>query len=291
MTGRMKLAGVVLATILVFGLLFGTGRAMADSLPGDLLHTAKVFVEQTRLWMTHDPEKRADLSVGMTERRIDEFTTVYQQTGSVDDAAAKQAMHQITRTVQEMKHIPETEGSQLFNRMRTAIQERQQILVQAMGDRPDPEAEPMRKLFHKLEWARQELQPGAGEPDGQAERKREGTPPEEADMPDPADQPGPGPGPEATKGPGGPNDDTPGSQANEQPADSPGNDTPGQDPGNDTPGQEGNQEEPGPAGPGQESPGPGGAPDSPGNPSQPGGNQNHSQDPATNQDGGQKGKP
>jgi hypothetical protein len=270
MTSRMKLASALLAALLVFGLLLGAGQAMADSLPGEPLYAVKMFVEQARLRLTRDPEARGDLSVGMMERRLDEVTTLYKRDGNVDATAAKRATKQITQTMQEMKQIPETGGSQLFERLRQAIQERQRILVQIMGDRPD-EAEPMRELMRQMERARQELHPGAGQPDGQAERTREGTPPEEEEMPDPADQPGPGPGPEATKGPGGPNDDTPAEQ-------------PAGPPGDDKPGQEGNNDDPGPSDPGQPS-------DSPGNQSKPGGNKNHNQDPANSQDGSQKKKP
>jgi hypothetical protein len=270
MTRRMKLASALLATLLIFGLLLGAGQAMADSLPGEPLYAVKMFVEQVRMLITHDLQERGDLSVDMAERRVDEVVTLLQQNGNVDANTAKRATKQISQTMQEMRNIPETEGSQLFERMRQAMQEQQRILVQLMGDRPD-EAEPMRELMRKMEQARQELHPGTGDPDGQAERTREGTPPEEEEMPDPADQPGPGPGPEATKGPGGPNDDTPAQQ-------------PEGPPGDDQPGQEGNNDDPGPSDPGQPS-------DSPGNQSKPGGNKNQNQDPANSQDGSQKKKP
>ncbi|MGD8791027.1 MAG: DUF5667 domain-containing protein [Anaerolineae bacterium] len=269
MTRRIKLASALLAALLLFGLLLGTGQAMADSLPGEPLYAVKMFVEQVRMRLTRDPQERGDLSVDMAERRMDEVATIYQRDGNVDANTAKRATEQISQTMQEMRNIPEAEGSQLFERLRQTIQEQQRILVQLMGDRPD-EAEPMRELMRQMERARQELHPGEGEPDGQAERAREGTPPEEEEMPDPADQPGPGPGPEATKGPGGPNNDPPAQQ-------------PQGPPGDDKPGKEGNNDDPGPSDPGQPS-------DSPGNPSKPGGNNNQNQDPANSQDGSQKKK-
>jgi hypothetical protein len=56
--GNFRLAGALLAAVLIMGLAF-VGRAAADSLPGTPLYGLKLVVEQARMALTTDAEHSA----------------------------------------------------------------------------------------------------------------------------------------------------------------------------------------------------------------------------------------
>lgn len=268
-THRLRLAGALIAAVLVMGLVFGVGQAAASSLPGGPLYDLKLFTEETRLSWTHNPTTRAELAVHLMETRLDEIVALLEQGRAVDEATVARAKEQLSRAVQAINQAEGQAALQAAQRLMTALQERQQEMVQTARSLSELEQEPLRELLREMDRLRQELHSGDGEPSGPQNRERQGTPATAPSLPEPTKQPGPGPqpsdrpvgptatgapefgpspqatdwpaGPQATDGPAGPQatdrpqgpkpTEEPSSGPEPQPTDKPADPKPTRDPG------------------------------------------------------------
>jgi hypothetical protein len=194
-THRLRLAGALIAAVLVMGLVFGAGQAAANSLPGALFYNFKLFAEETRLNWTSNPTARVELSVHLMEERLDEIVALLGQGRSIDEATAARAKEQLSRAVQAINEAGDQTALQAGQRLMTLLQEREQVLAQAARSLSGPEQEPLRELLQEMERLRQELRTGQEEPSGPQNRQRQGTPPTAPPIPEATEQPGPGPQP------------------------------------------------------------------------------------------------
>ncbi|MFN2166547.1 MAG: DUF5667 domain-containing protein, partial [Anaerolineae bacterium] len=252
-TGVMKLGTALLALVLVVGLTFGASQAAAGSLPGEPLYGLKLAVEETRLALTSDLEAQAALNLVLAEERLDEVTALLEQGQPVGAETT-------ARVEQQLQAAFDAAPAHMLEGLAVAIQQRQRTMEQLAGDAPD---EPLQQLIREMERVRQEAHAGQGDPQGEQQRLRQGTPADPTVMPPGADhtpgpagpkatdQPGPGPaGPQPTDQPGtgpGPNPSYTPEPAGPQPTDQPGP-GPTQSPspgGGDAPGEPHPSQQPG----------------------------------------------
>ena len=71
--GVLGFGTALVALVLVLGLVFGAGQALAGGLPGGPLYGLKLGFEGVRLALTTDPQARANLSLALAEERLDEI--------------------------------------------------------------------------------------------------------------------------------------------------------------------------------------------------------------------------
>ena len=102
---RFKLAGALIATLLVFGMVFGAGQAAAASLPGEPLYGLKLAAEQARMELTTDPEAKAELAAELAENRLGEITQMVASGKEVDRETAFAAQQQMSLAFQAVNQV------------------------------------------------------------------------------------------------------------------------------------------------------------------------------------------
>ncbi|MGD9047393.1 MAG: DUF5667 domain-containing protein, partial [Anaerolineae bacterium] len=281
----MRLAGALVAMVLVLGLIFGAGYAAADSLPGEPLYALKLATELARRQWTANPEARADLNTTLAAERLDEITGLLEQQRAVDEPVTNRAKEQLAQALLAIHQLEGQAALRASQRLSDTLQVREQALKLAASTVPQAEQEPVLELLREMNRIRQELRPGQGEPNQEQPRQQPGAPPTMPAAPEPSGQPGrnpqqdgrsagqepasgpdSGPGPRVEEGPARPQQPEadpgsgPGSQPDEDPGSGPGP-QPDADPGSGSGAQP--DEDPG-SGPGPQpgaDPGSGSQPD------------------------------
>jgi hypothetical protein len=301
MSRSLRWVSVAVATLLIFGMIFGTGQAMAASLPGGPLYDFKLAAEEVRLALATAPVSEAELNWDLAQERLDEIEALVQKNRPIDEATAARVQQRLQEALKAAQSVEGEAGQQIQYQLAQNLQQRQQTMTQLMTQGAEPQnREQLQNIVRVMVQVRERAHAGAGDMQGVGERNEYGEPsepPEEPGIsrtPGPPEQPGagepgsaepsgPAPGSPAQFGPGGQDaDDQPGSGP--QPWDTP----PGEEPGGPKGPSDGDQPEPGPgepqptSGPGEpggpnatgDQPGPGpGEPqpgDGPGEPSSPG---------------------
>jgi hypothetical protein len=210
MLGTVKLATALVSVVIVFGLLLGVGQAMAASLPGESLYDLKLAAEEARLALTSDPQARANLSLALAERRLDEVAALAERNRMVDEPMGKRVEQQLRAALQAAVQVEDPAAAPVLQRLATAIQQRERTMSRLMERLQDQDQLRMQQIVRLMEQVRQEAQAGQGDPAGLRERLRQGTPPVPPASPGASctpslhQTPSQGPGPQATQGPVGP---------------------------------------------------------------------------------------
>ncbi len=229
--GNFRLAGALLAAVLIMGLAF-VGRAAADSLPGTPLYGLKLVVEQARMGLTTDAEHRAELAASVAQERLQEIATLLEQGQAIDGAATSRATAQLASALAAAKQLQDVQALRARERLLTLLQTEQEWMLRAMSELPEAEQLVLQELLREMERVRQELHTGQGAPSGEQNRMRLGTPQDPAGLPGPSEPPtrtkpaedtGPGPGSQPSEPPSGPKPPEdggpgPGSDPSEPPA-------------------------------------------------------------------------
>jgi hypothetical protein len=188
---RLKLAGALIAALLVFGLVFGVGQAAAASLPGAPLYGLKLTAEQARLELTSDPEAKAELAADLAETRMSEIARMMNAGKTVDGPTAHQAQQQLSQAFQAIHQVSGEGQLKARHRLMNTIQNQHRVMALAVNGVPDQQQEPVRTLLRSMEWVRNELHTGEGEASGVQTRQQLGDP-DYPELTDPSAQPGPG---------------------------------------------------------------------------------------------------
>ncbi|MCF7804664.1 MAG: DUF5667 domain-containing protein [Candidatus Marinimicrobia bacterium] len=75
----------VSAVLVVVVLFIGLSTASADSVPGDLLYPIKQLTESIQIAFTFNEEDAAELRLTFSEKRLEELSQVYRETGEVNE--------------------------------------------------------------------------------------------------------------------------------------------------------------------------------------------------------------
>ena len=171
---RMKLAGALIAALLVFGMVFGVGQAAAASLPGGPLYGLKLTAEQARVGLTSDPEAKAELAAELAENRLDEIGRMMAAGKTVDGATAHKAQQQVSVAYQAMHQVNGEEQLQARHRLTNMIQNQQRVMALEVNGVSRQQQEPVRTLLRSMERVRAELHTGEGEASGEQTRTAPG---------------------------------------------------------------------------------------------------------------------
>ncbi len=185
---RVKLAGALIATLMVFGLIFGVGQAAAASLPGSPLYGLKLTAEQARMELTSSPEAKAELAAELAQNRLSEVAQMVANGTEVDGETAFKVQQQVSLAFQAANQVS-GDGQLKFqaqNRLRNILLEQHQVMASAVDAAPQQQ-EPVRALLRSVERVRAELHTGEGEASGQQNRTNWDADPNAAG---PAGQPG-----------------------------------------------------------------------------------------------------
>jgi len=160
---RVKLAGALIATLMVFGMVFGAGQAAAASLPGEPLYGLKLAAEQARMELTTDPEAKAELAADLAENRLGEIAQMVASGKEVDRETAFAAQQQISLAFQAMNQVSGDEQLkfQARNRLENVIQSQHQVMANEVGA-SGQQQEAVRALMGSMSRMRAELQTGDG---------------------------------------------------------------------------------------------------------------------------------
>jgi hypothetical protein len=221
-----KLASVLAAALLLFGMVFGAGHAAAASLPGQPFYGLKLAGEWVLVTLTVDPEAELDLNLLLVNERLDEVEALLVRGQAPDEATIAQVREQIQAVKGSedatWEDLPEWAQQQLYNMIQ--IQKRDVLdKLEALED--GESIATVRNLVRKMvrdSWDEEENP-------GQGAQQRHGAPadaddpklPSAEDLPDPSEQPGYGPFPIEQPGAGvtgekpeaGPPDEPPGNPA------------------------------------------------------------------------------
>lgn len=206
---KMRTAAVVLSLLVVVALLPGLTHAIATSTGDSPLYPLKLLGQEARLWLTNNPTEVADLQVAMAEEQLDVIATSLEQGRSIDPATADRAQMRLSLAVDAISQSGAAPDPEPKLRLMNAIQNTHQRIMGIVAAGVDAEQEPLHNLMRQMERARQELHAGNGQPEGEQERAREGTPPEDQDFGD-SGPAGSAPGAQATPGAVGPAASDPG---------------------------------------------------------------------------------
>jgi hypothetical protein len=187
---RLKLAGTLVAALLVFGMVFGVGQAAAASLPGGPLYGLKLTAEEARMGLTSDPEAKAELAAELAENRLDEIGKMMAAGKTVDGATAHKAQQQLSQAFQAMHQVNGEGQLQARHRLTNMIQNQHRVMALEVNGVSDQQQEPVRTLLRSMEQVRAELHTGEGEASGEQNRNgREAEPVPQG----PVGEPGSGP--------------------------------------------------------------------------------------------------
>jgi len=267
LAGVMRLATALAVIAILFGTVLGVKQAVAASLPGQPLYGVKLATERIQLVLTSQPASRAALEQSLVEERLDEIVTLLQRQQAISPAVSSRAMQQLEQALATSAQLQDPAAAQALQQLAEAIQQRQQAMLGAAGESPEP---PVRELLREMERVRQEAHAGQGDPAGLRQRLRQGAPAEPTQTPQ-APAPSQTPGATHTPQHTGTPDQTPGAGATSQPAGGPqASRTPGQSVTSQTSEPPHSSHTPGPSGTPGPTGGPGGTP-GPGQTAGPGG--------------------
>jgi hypothetical protein len=151
---RLKLAGTLVAALLVFGMVFGVGQAAAASLPGGPLYGLKLTAEEARMGLTSDPEAKAELAAELAENRLDEIGKMMAAGKTVDGATAHKAQQQLSQAFQAMHQVNGEGQLQARHRLTNMIQNQHRVMALEVNGVSDQQQEPVRTLLRSMEQVR-----------------------------------------------------------------------------------------------------------------------------------------
>lgn len=95
----------VLALVVV---LFGTATISAGSLPGDLLYPIKLATERVKFLLTFDSEKKAELRLTFSDKRLEELVKAFQRSNTLDTTVLKAMLDEAKLALDESEPQPQT---------------------------------------------------------------------------------------------------------------------------------------------------------------------------------------
>jgi uncharacterized membrane protein YgcG len=179
MMGKMRWVGVMVAALLFFTAVSGTGYALADnSLPGGALYGLKGAMEQVRVNLTRSPEAKAELAIDLAEERLEEIATMLQQGKPVDQGVVNQAKGQLVAAEHAVKNAGESHMNRFSWLLGEIVQTQAGNLngFQARHGQPSGEAEAVDELVQYMQQRvrRVEVPSVEGDQPGQAQTQAQG---------------------------------------------------------------------------------------------------------------------
>ncbi|PLS78220.1 MAG: hypothetical protein CYG59_19575, partial [Chloroflexi bacterium] len=158
----MRAATWAALLLLVIGVgLSSVTVAAASALPNDRLYAWKRSSENIWLQLQPTPERRANVSLSLAERRVAETQLLYERSGQVDAQVVAQLAQEYARTLSYIAAAPSGEAQSLLQKLRaTSAQHEQQLTALARVASGQAQQE-LLAAAAASEWA-QEASPFAG---------------------------------------------------------------------------------------------------------------------------------
>ncbi len=107
---RPKIAWAFSAAFLFLVVLFSAATISANSVPGDILYPLKLATEKVKFLLTFNSEKKAELRLTFSDKRLQEMIAVFQQSGKLDTTLLKEMLDEAKLALEETK-IPSDTAS------------------------------------------------------------------------------------------------------------------------------------------------------------------------------------
>ncbi|MCL5027408.1 MAG: DUF5667 domain-containing protein [Bacteroidetes bacterium] len=98
-----KLAWVFSIVFLFLVVLFSAATISANSVPGDILYPLKLATEKVKFLLTFNSEKKAELRLTFSDKRLQEMIAVFQQSGKLDTTLLKEMLDEAKLALEENK--------------------------------------------------------------------------------------------------------------------------------------------------------------------------------------------
>ena len=100
---RPKIAWAFSLVFLFLVVLFSAATISANSVPGDILYPLKLATEKVKFLLTFNSEKKAELRLTFSDKRLQEMIAVFQQSGKLDTTLLKEMLDEAKLALEENK--------------------------------------------------------------------------------------------------------------------------------------------------------------------------------------------
>lgn len=105
---RPKLIWALNAAFVLLIIVFGVTTISANSLPGDLLYPIKLVTEKVKFLLTFDSEKKAELRLTFSDKRLEEMIKTFQRSNTLDTTLLKAMLDEAKMALEESKQPTQT---------------------------------------------------------------------------------------------------------------------------------------------------------------------------------------
>lgn len=127
---RLALTSVVIILLVGFISLIPAARAASASLPGEPLYGLKLAIEDARLALAVQPEKRINISLDFADRRISEIEALAVGCKDIPANLANQLAHDLDVAFQAAGELSDAELVPVLERLRVRIESEERRLAQ-----------------------------------------------------------------------------------------------------------------------------------------------------------------
>ena len=133
---RPKIAWAFSAAFLFIVVLFSAATISANSVPGDILYPLKLATEKVKFLLTFNSEKKAELRLTFSDKRLQEMIAVFQQSGKLDTTLLKEMLDEAKLALEETK-IP-TDTASVFVTKLSHVNAYQKDVLEKIRQRVNP---------------------------------------------------------------------------------------------------------------------------------------------------------
>ena len=107
---KPKLMWAFNTALILIVVLFSVATISANSIPGDILYPLKLATEKVKFLLTFDSEKKAELRLTFSDKRLQEMIAVFRQSGKLDTTLLKEMLDE-AKLALEGNEIPTDKAS------------------------------------------------------------------------------------------------------------------------------------------------------------------------------------
>ncbi|HEY83794.1 MAG TPA: hypothetical protein G4N96_01585 [Chloroflexi bacterium] len=165
---QRQMSALLIKTVLVFGMIFGSAggaAAMAaESLPNSRLYPLKLAMENAHLSMADTPAKQAELHLELTQIRAQEMAELAQQGNTPDASTMTRLQHHLEQAFIQAAQTPEPVMAGLLLQAQTILETQAQNLGKFQEHINEPTHTALQKASQLLHQAGQEAAEGIEAP-------------------------------------------------------------------------------------------------------------------------------
>lgn len=121
--------------------LFGAATISAGSLPGNLLYPVKLATEKVKFLLTFNSEKKAELRLTFSDKRLEEMIKTFQRSNTLDTTVLAAMLDEVKLALQESE--PQAQTASLFLTKLGHTNALQKDVLTTIRSRVDPSSRPI----------------------------------------------------------------------------------------------------------------------------------------------------